>query len=322
MKISICTRGSALALAQTQLVSEALSEKGYIAVPEVISTQGDQKQGTKRAGEGDKRDWIHELEVSVGSGESDVAIHSGKDIPAEIDNRTVLIPVLERSEAADYFIGKKRSNGTRITIAGLKAGDIVGTASLRRQAAFLNLKEGIETIAVRGNVPTRLQKLEDSDDLSGIVLAGAGLKRLNLMEHDFERLDPEAFCPAVNQGILVAQIRNDRPEVINALRGLVHPATEKIFLVERRCVEVLEGDCHTAMGVHCEHQGENRYSCRAVVYAPDGRIACEAIRSTTLGESEDATAFGSEIAALLIEQGATAIIEACREQKLKPVEKY
>lgn len=318
--ITLCTRGSLLATTQTGIVITALKGAGYAAVPEIIKTRGDMKQGTAQAGDGDKRDWIHELEVAVAEGTADIAIHSGKDIPAEIDDRTRLIPVLTREDPTDYFIGKQGKDGSRRSFESLTADDLVGTASLRRQATLKGLIPGVSVTSVRGNVGTRLQKLADSRELSGIILAGSGLIRLDLVEASFERLVPEVFCPAVHQGMLVAQVHRDRRDLIEALSGLVDSAAERAFWIERACIEKLEGDCHTAVGLYSvmDDTTDGLFHTRAFVYDADGTKACSIIEEAMISTKEQAMEQGTRYADALLAQGAAQVIAACRDQKLKP----
>jgi porphobilinogen deaminase len=162
MKFRLGSRGSALALAQVELIQKAFHEK----FPEdelelvIVKTTGDKKQGTPQASISDKREWIHELELGVVEGTIDLALHSGKDVPCEIHEATCLQPVLPRATATDLFIGKNEK-GRRIRFEELPNGARVGTASLRRTAQLLRLRPDLEVVELRGNVPTRLRKLDE-----------------------------------------------------------------------------------------------------------------------------------------------------------------
>lgn len=314
--LKLGTRGSKLALAQAEVVRDAVTG----ASPEIeieiqiIKTLGDRKQGTPEAANSDKRDWVEDLEEALTSGEIDFAVHSGKDIPAEIANGTRVASVLERKWPSDIFIGKKLEDGTRLPFSELRPGDLVGTASLRRKALLRRLIPGINVQDHRGNVPTRLRKLDDSEELSGIILAQAGLERLraigeeSISDVQYEALPPEAFLPALCQGTLAVQYRSDDTATADALVKLSDPEVEASFLAERRCAQILDGDCRSAISIYASHKDLNQLSLSVAVYSHDG---VECIESSQSGEALKPSELGEAIGAELLEKGARELLERC-----------
>ena len=178
--IVIGTRGSDLALAQAKLVARHLetAHPHHSIEIKVIKTEGDRRQGTPLAAQSDKKDWIVDPERALLAGEIDMAVHSGKDVPGELEQGTVIRSILKRATPYDAFVGKIQPHGGRLPFAELSHGAIVGTASLRRKASIRSFRGDVVLRDHRGNVPTRIKKLDDSPDLSGIIVAAAGLERL------------------------------------------------------------------------------------------------------------------------------------------------
>lgn len=252
MHIKLGTRGSKLALTQAELIKEAL----ITAQPEIsveiieIKTSGDLAQGTDRAAKGDKKDWIFELEKALIDGTIDIAVHSGKDIPSDYEKVTTIISALKREDPRDVFIGSLLKDGTRLKFNALPKSAVVGTSSLRRKASILRLNPDLKIIDHRGNVPTRISKLDNSDSLSGIILAAAGLSRLKISNiNDIHYFDTQDVMPAVNQGILAIQYLTAREDLKSVLAKIQDLDTEICFLAERSCVEVLGADCNSCVSV-------------------------------------------------------------------------
>jgi hydroxymethylbilane synthase len=309
MHIRIGTRASKLALTQTGLVATALSERGHTVEVIEIKTLGDKKQGTAEAGRGDKRDWIHELELAVIERSIDLAVHSGKDVPALIAPETTLLPVLERADPRDVFIGRRESpSGRRICFADVPATGIIGTASLRRRAQVLTQLPKSTVREHRGNVPTRLQKLDDSTDLSGIILAAAGINRLGLTGIEAEPLDPRHFVPAINQGLLTVQIRRDAIALERMLAEIQDRATVAAFITERRCIELLDADCNSAVSVYAEVHAAD-VILHARVMLPDGSKLIALDERAPLAASAD---LGRRVGEALIAKGANTILAESR----------
>lgn len=298
------TRGSALALAQTRIVSQALvaANPGLEIEAKTIVTTGDRKQGTPSAEQGDKKEWILEIEEALVAGEIDLAIHSGKDVPADIHPDTELVPVLQRESPFDLVIWHSARAG-----AGLQAlphGAQVGTASLRRRAQLLALRPDLEILAVRGNVPTRLGKLESSPSLSAIVLAEAGIRRLEATPASCTRLSASEMVPAVHQGTLVVQLCKKRGDARDALLPLVDTHTEIAFRAERSCVERLGADCRSAVGIFAEC-AETQVTLRVRVLSSQGDEILEHVEAAAF---QDAEALGAQVAEHLLARGANELL--------------
>jgi hydroxymethylbilane synthase len=312
MKLKLGARISKLALTQAGLVADALTRVHSSLEVEVvqISTRGDMKQDTPQAASGDKRDWIHEIELALVRGAVDFAVHSGKDMPALFSEETELLPVLKRENPCDLFLGKRdAAAGQRLRFAALPGRAVVGCASLRRRAQLLRLKPGLQFVDHRGNVPTRIERLDQSETLSGIVLAAAGVHRLGLKDMQPEDFSTAQVLPAMNQGILTAQVRRDRPDVRELLSSLEEPGTRACFEAERACVNVLNADCHSSVAIFAQTFGR-RVRLVARVLSVDGAECVEVIEQ---GRLEDAGQIGKAAAAGLLNRGAARLIlEASR----------
>lgn len=304
--IRVGSRGSALALKQTALFCDAVRgvspECGIEVCP--VLTSGDRKQGTPLASQGDKKDWIAELEAGLASGEIDIAIHSAKDVPIDIHPDTELVPILARATPFEALV----LNGSlgvpsSASLRCLPAGTVVGTASLRRNAQIRWVRPDLEISPVRGNVPTRVRKL-DEENLGALVLAAAGLQRLGLTSPQMVLLGAEEMLPAVNQGILAAQVRRGDPLRLQLLDPICDRATSFAFESERAVIATIGADCHSAVGVFARLEGAT-IVLRAEVYARDER---RRIEGEMRGETAKAVALGHALGEFLIEKGAKELL--------------
>lgn len=256
------TRGSNMALAQTRLVCQALKDAALaqgvtLEIDECsLKTCGDKWQGTEKASSVDKKKWTGALEEALCKREVDIVVHSGKDVPAEFDEATGLCSVLRRSTAEDAFIGKL-IDGKRTLLASLTANSTIGTASLRRQTQLYAMLPGVSVVPHRGNVPTRISKLDVSNNLDGIVVAAAGLERLGISRSEYEIIPAAAMLPAVNQGTLVVQYRREDKDIARLLSAVQDKNTEISFVTERRVVTQLDAGCHSAIGVFATLNADN-----------------------------------------------------------------
>jgi hydroxymethylbilane synthase len=309
MKIRCGTRSSLLALTQTQLVIDALemAHKPLQVERHEIRTLGDRKQGTPAASHSDKKDWIYDLELALLDNQIDFAVHSSKDIPYQIEPGTALLPVLKRANPRDAFVGRQLGNG-RLLFADLPKGAKVGTASLRRQALLLKMRPDLIVVEHHGNVPTRLQKMDDSEDIMGIILASAGLERLNIADLKYESFSTQDMLPAINQGILAVQFRANDEKVRALLESIVDSATQNTWLAERTVAEILKGDCKSAIGIYA-HCANELLSLSACVMLPDGSEFVIADDTASLTEAYQ---LGQKIGNRLLELGAMKIIEKSR----------
>lgn len=308
--IKVGTRGSELALRQTSEVVATLKNK----FPEIdfeiikIQTLGDKKQGTPQALNGDKKDWIVGLEEAILSSEIDFAVHSSKDVPIDISEQTDLLPILERRSAIDILILKNELLlNEKLGLEILPQGAIIGTSSLRRQAQILNFRPDLKTASLKGNVTTRLAKLDEGSEYDAIVLAQAGVERLGA----YDALGKRAIClpdsqimPAVNQGMLAAQYSKNNLNIKNLLLSLVIQDNFWVFQAERACIEKLGADCKSAVGVYGEIKGEELI-LQATVHSINGK---ESIKESISSKKVEAKKLGFELANILLERGAKKLL--------------
>ncbi len=254
-KIRVGTRASRLALLQCyqaiadiQDVSKTQYKQLLDSEFKLIVTTGDAKQGTQEAASLSKNAWIDKIEEALLDGSIDVAVHSGKDLPKDIAKGTVLIPLGKRNSPFDVFIGKKHE-GKRLRFKQLGANARIGTASLRRQLFLKQQNPSCEMVEHRGNVPTRIQKLDDSNTLDGIILAAAGVNRLGL-KVDYDILEHDIIVPSALQGTLVAQIRDDNKAMASLLGRVMDADTATCFELERQLSEYLGADCKSCIGIY------------------------------------------------------------------------
>ncbi len=238
MSIKIGTRGSKLALAQTDTVIKKLTSLGIPCQKTIISTQGDITQSVPLHAIGGQGVFVRALDDAILAGEIDCAVHSMKDIPAYRPHGLFTAAVLKRDSPADYIA----HNGT------LDKVKYIGTSSTRRRAQLLRHDPDIQIKDLRGNVDTRIRKLNDGE-YDAIILAEAGLTRLNLRIPG-ERFPPEKFVPSPNQGTVAVVSRAD-PSLMEVLSALDHPQTRTDVLIERAVMEQLGGGCYTPLGIYC-----------------------------------------------------------------------
>jgi hydroxymethylbilane synthase len=237
--LRVGTRGSALALVQARWVAERLPGAELVE----ITTSGDRARGI-----GDKSRWVDTIEAALVAGEIDLAVHSAKDVPGELAEGCELAATPPRAAADDVLVRAEaaaRDATPTSPLERLPAGARVGTSSLRRRAQLLSVRPDLEIVDLRGNVDTRLRKL-DAGEVDAVVLAAAGLERLGV-ERAGEAL---AFVPAPGQGTLAIEIRAGDDAVRGALERVHDPATFAHLRAERAAVRVLEASCHTPVGIH------------------------------------------------------------------------
>jgi len=286
------TRASALALAQARSVAALLPEAQLVP----IVTSGD--RGLRG---GDKSRWVAELERALLSGEVDLAVHSAKDVPAELAEGLQLAGAPPRADPEDVICGAA-------ALARLAPGSRVGTSSIRRVAQLRAVREDLEVVALRGNVDTRLRKLEEGE-LDAVVLARAGLQRLEREDAIAAVLDPERFVPAPGQGTLALQARRGDAGVLEAVAALGDRQTLACLLAERALARTLEASCSTPLGALATADG-GRLVLRAWVGVPDGSLWAFDELCDDAGDPEG---LGREVAARLISAGAGEILAQCGE---------
>lgn len=295
------TRKSPLALWQAEHVRERLEHlhPGLTVDLVKITTEGDKILDRSLAQVGGKGLFIKELEQALFEGRIDLAVHSLKDVTVNLPAGLELATILEREDPRDAFVSARYAN-----LAELPAGARVGTASLRRQCQIRAAYPALEVITLRGNVNTRLAKL-DAGDFEAIVLACAGLKRLGFESRIRARLTPEDSLPAVGQGAVCIECRSDDARTHALLAPLDHRETRICVSAERALNAALEGGCQVPIAAYAELAGE-ALRLRALVGDPDGS---RVIRGERRGVAADAERLGHDLGQELLGQGARAILD-------------
>lgn len=299
--IRIATRKSPLAMWQAEFVKDALEQAHPGLSVELVPmvTKGDIILDTPLAKVGGKGLFVKELEVAMLEDRADIAVHSMKDVPVEFPEGLGLVTICEREDPRDAFV-----SNTYNTIDELPAGAVVGTSSLRRQCQLRAQRPDLVVKDLRGNVNTRLRKLDDGE-YDAIILASAGLKRLKMEDRIRDAIAPETSLPAVGQGAVGIECRLDDQRVRELLAVLNHQETATRVLCERAMNNRLQGGCQVPIGSYSELQGD-RIWLRALVGEPDGS---EIVRGEISGPVADAEALGTQLAEQLLEEGAKAILD-------------
>lgn len=300
-KVTIATRGSRLALWQAEHVKACLetAHPGLRVELSVIKTRGDIILDVPLAKVGGKGLFVKEIEEALLDGRADLAVHSMKDVPMELPEGLTLGCVPERETPADMFLSV-----TVPCLEKLPAGAHVGTSSLRRQAQLLALRPDLRISSLRGNVDTRLRKLQEGM-YDAIILAAAGLRRLNLDAPVMEPLSPSVFMPAVGQGALGIECRADRMDLLELLSFFEHPATRVCVEAERGFLAGLEGGCQVPIAGHAVMTGPETFCLEGLVSEVDGsRI----LRKSVTGMAAEARQKGLELARQVLRSGADAIL--------------
>ncbi|WP_407331850.1 hydroxymethylbilane synthase [Enterovibrio sp. 27052020O] len=306
--IRIATRQSPLALWQAEYVKAALENTHPGLVVELVPmvTKGDIILDTPLAKVGGKGLFVKELEQAMLEGRADIAVHSMKDVPVEFPEGLGLVTICERDDPRDAFV-----SNTYASISDLPQGAIVGTSSLRRQCQLREMRPDLVVNDLRGNVGTRLGKL-DNGEYDAIILAAAGLKRLGLHDRIRNEIEPEEILPAVGQGAVGIECRLDDERVRALLEPLADANTTYRVLCERAMNNRLQGGCQVPIGSYSEIQGDQIY-LRALVGEPDGS---EIIRGEVTGPLEKAEELGTGLAERLLAEGARPILEKLYQDEI------
>jgi hydroxymethylbilane synthase len=269
---------------------------------ETMSTQGDKILDVPLAKIGDKGLFTKELEVKMLDNTADIAVHSLKDLPTNLPEGLVLGCITERENPADALVVNAKNQ--QYQLETLPAGSVVGTSSLRRLAQLRHHYPHLVFKDVRGNVITRLEKL-DSGDYDALILAAAGLGRLDLGNRIHQLIPPEISLHAVGQGALGIECRIDDQEVLEILKSLEHPATTARCIAERSFLRSLEGGCQVPIGVNTLVEGDN-LTLTGMVATLDGQTL---IKNQVTGATTAAEQLGKDLAVALCEQGARTILD-------------
>jgi len=302
-RLVIATRESALALWQAEHVRARLA--GLYPHTHVdllgVTTQGDRIVDRPLASIGGKGLFIKELEVAMAEGRADLAVHSLKDMPMEVAAGFALAAITAREDPRDAFV----SNACG-TLAALAPGAVVGTSSLRREAQLRERFPALVVKPLRGNVNTRLRKL-DEGQYDGIILAAAGLKRLGLGDRIADLIDPADSLPATGQGALAIECRADRRDLLGALEPLADRATTLATTAERAFSRALAGNCHTPLAAHAEWLGDVLW-LRGLVASADGREVMRGEVDEAVEDVDAAEALGSGLADGFLSRGAARLL--------------
>ena len=301
MKIKIGTRGSQLAIWQANFIASKLAEKNIDVEIVKVQTQGDKILDAPLAKIGGKGLFTKELERQLSDGKINIAVHSLKDVPTELDDAFKIAAITKRENPFDAFVSNKFSNFDE-----LPEGAVIGTSSLRRAAQILMLRPDLQIKNLRGNVDTRLKKL-DANEFDAIILAAAGLKRLGHGERIRQTLAQR--IPAAGQGALAVEIRADDEKTFAAIKFLNDFETCAATKIERDFLQVIGGGCQIPVGIFAEVDGE-KISARAVIASIDGKNFVKDFATDTLKNLDN---FGKNFAEKLLSSGGAKILTPNQE---------
>lgn len=302
MKIRIATRKSALALWQAHHVAAVLQKLPEVSSTELLpmSTKGDEILDRSLQKIGGKGLFIKELEVAMQNGEADLAVHSMKDVPAEMPDGFCLGAILARANHRDALV-----TGGGKQLDDLPRNARIGSSSLRRQAQLKMLRPDLCIEPLRGNVNTRLAKLENGD-YDAIILAAAGLERLELEHHISHQFSAEEMLPAAAQGVLGIECLGDNVELCDILGKLSDPVTVQTTTAERTIARVLQASCQSPVAAFATVQNDT-LALTALVAHPDGT---KSIKESISGDASDAEQLGESLALRLLQNGARELLDS------------
>jgi hydroxymethylbilane synthase len=299
--LRIATRGSKLALVQSEWVKREVQTRHPEVRSELvkIKTKGDKIVDAPLSRVGGKGLFVKEIEDALLKGVADLAVHSMKDVPAQLQKGLKICVYPKREDPRDAFVSSLFHK-----VEDLPRGALVGTSSLRRSAQLLHMRPDLRIVPLRGNVDTRLKKL-DSGDLQAIVLATAGLKRLGLPDRITDRLSPDSVLPAIGQGVLGLELREDDPKTQHLISFLNDPETEVAVRAERAFLKELEGGCQVPLAGYARVE-KDRIVLDGMVAELDGSVI---LRQQVTGTKEKPEELGIDLARQLIAAGADRILE-------------
>lgn len=300
-KVVIGTRKSVLAMWQAEYVADRLRKQYPTLSVELLpmSTKGDEILNKPLAEIGGKGLFIKELEYLLLEGKADLAVHSLKDMPAEVPAGFAIAAVTDREDPRDAFVSPAYEN-----LADLPAGAVVGTSSLRRQSQLLHMRGDLRIVPLRGNVQTRLRKL-DEGQYDAVILAAAGLKRLGLGERIRSYLSTDDSIPAAGQGVMAVEIRESDTELRDMLSFLHNESVASAIRAERAFLGCVGGDCKVPAGAFAVPEGD-RLKVEAFISSVDGK---EFYRTAMEGAIRDAATLGTSIASVLLDEGGRKVLE-------------
>ena len=297
----IGSRGSQLALWQANHIADRLRALGHEVSIEIIRTTGDAMQHVAFAKVGSKGMFTKEIEEALLDGRIDLAVHSLKDLPTELDPAFAIAAIPERVDPRDALLSARYES-----FAALPHGARVGTSSLRRRAQLRAHRDDLHFEEFRGNVDTRIRKMVEGQ-VDAIILAEAGIERIGLTEYRRECFAPQILCPAAGQGALAIETRSNDLRTMEAMLDLDHAPTRFAVTAERTALAGLGGGCQVPIGVHCAPVADGAaYSIAGVVAAPEGG---QVIRVEFEHQRGEAAELGQRLADELLRQGARSILE-------------
>jgi hydroxymethylbilane synthase len=303
--LTIGSRGSQLALWQANWIQTRLETMGERCQIEIIKTTGDKITDVALSQVGSKGLFTKEIEEALLAGAIDLAVHSLKDMPTDLPAGLTLAAIPEREDPRDALIGR--------ALEDLAPGARVGTGSLRRTAQLRARRPDLQIEDIRGNVDTRLRKL-DEGRYDAIVLASAGLRRLGLDNRITEVFNPSVMCPAVGQGALAVETRDDGGDAFHIAKRLEHPPSRLAVTAERAVLAALGGGCQAPIGCHAYLDGETLIVVAAVV-SPDG---AQVVRRRIHGSIADPVSVGRALAEQILSAGGKEILDAVYAQPSEP----
>lgn len=304
--VRIATRSSELALRQAKIVESLLEMRGLSCEIITFKTTGDKKLDEPLSEIGAKGLFTHELEVALSKNKVDCCVHSLKDLPTELPDGLALGAILEREDPRDVLIVNSVTQADEL--AALPGGSRVGTSSLRRRAQLLAIRPDLEVVELRGNVPTRLRKVE-TGQVHAAILAAAGLIRLDARQRITQYLDPPAWLPAAGQGAIAVEMRADDAEMREILSHLNHRETDVAVRAERAFLAALDGGCQIPIGALASFDAAGTLTLHGFVSDVRGRDIVKGSGDVDLESPEKS---GRDLAAELRTRGASSLLVELR----------
>lgn len=305
-KIIIGTRGSKLALWQTEFVKKKLSENfpDFEFEIKIIKTKGDKILDSPLSKIGDKGIFTREIEIELLNGEIDLAVHSLKDLPTKLPDGLIIGAVTEREDVRDVLISKNN-----LKLSELPIGATIATGSLRRKAQLLHFRGDFKFVDLRGNIDTRFRKFDESN-WDGMVLAFAGVNRMNYLERVSEIISTDVILPAVGQGAIAVEIRERDEKIFEIVRKINHSETELATKAERALLKHLEGGCQIPIGAFASLK-DGKIKLSAMISNLDGTFLVRDSIEKEIGNNVEEVGF--ELAQRLLEQGGAKILDEIRK---------
>lgn len=300
--IRIASRNSPMALTQSEFIKAQLlrHHPDLDITIHGMTTEGDRRLTGPLSSVGGKGLFVKELEHALLNDEADIAVHSTKDMTVTVPKGLTIQTLCQRDDPRDVLVSNDFEN-----LFTMPSGSKIGTSSLRRRCQLLHLRPDLHVISLRGNVQTRLGKLDDGE-FDAIILAAAGLHRLGLEQRIRQYLSPNLFLPAVGQGVLCIECREDDVTVKQLLQPLHHPLTADCVMAERAMNQALNGGCHVPIAGYAILHNE-KLTLRGLVGEPEGKVLLQA---TAIGARDQATQLGQQVAQQLLRHGADKILNA------------